>query len=199
MYFIVSLDRGRQGVDRRDVVLRPNVACLSSRSLPPTTPLPTLHLPFTRSLFSHPPIEQSVPSSLALSVSLSLYVYLVPGSICLVYSPYVSPTNCQNHPSNGAQTLLPNVCATRSLAICISFVPRHGIFRECVLSAGFRSPCRRCRGRCQPCLRSKPSISIFVASVSRVFDTLLIFDDNILISNTNVCSILSSFVLCAVI
>lgn len=109
-------------------------------------------LPFTRSLFSHPHVHSfglsrffssplPRPSSLSLSLSFFLSLsYILVALSCI--HPLCSPTDCQNHPSDETQTVLPNVCATRSLAICISFVLRHRIFRERVLSGDFRSSCR---------------------------------------------------------
>lgn len=40
--------------------------------------------------------------------------------------------------------------------------------------------------KARPCLRSEPATSIFVATVSRVFHTVLIFDDDILIADKSV-------------
>lgn len=109
---------------------------LTSRSLPFIHPFITLSLvlSFLILMFIH-----SV--CLAPSALLSLPFVCSRGSVCLVYPP-CSPTDCQNHPSDETQTVLPNVCATRSLAICISFVSRHRIFRKRVLSGDFRFSCR---------------------------------------------------------
>lgn len=157
--------------------------------LVPSPLLSPLHSPFRSfSLPSYPcsfirPV--SLPQPLSRSPSFSpfrMFSWLYLSCI----HPLCSPTDCQNHPSDETQTVLPNVCATRSLAICISFVPRHRIFRERVLSGGFSVLLSSGRDRRQPCLRSKPATSIFVASVSRVFDRVLIFNDDILIFNKSV-------------
>lgn len=138
------------------MVQRPNVACLSSRSVRLPPPRLTLHLSFTRSLFPHPLIHSLHPScSLGSSFSLVLpLVFPHPWLYLSCVHPLRSPTNCQNHPSNETQTVLPNVCATHSLAICISFVSRHRIFRERVLLGDFRSSCRVPEAKRRPCLRS---------------------------------------------
>lgn len=95
-----------------------------------------------RSLFSHTHVH-SFGLSRFFSPSLSLSPFRMFSWLYLsCIHPLCSPTDCQNHPSDETQTALPNVCATRSLAICISFVLRHRIFRECVLSRDFRSSCR---------------------------------------------------------
>lgn len=106
----------------------------------------SLVLSFLTSMFIH-----SV--CLALSASPSFSPFLVLASSWLYLScihPLCSPTDCQNHPSDETQTVLPNVCATRSLAICISFVSRHRIFRERVLSGDFRSSCRMAEAGANP-------------------------------------------------
>lgn len=118
-------------------------------SLPPLRPTPSS--PFRSfSLSSHPcsfirSVSPSQPLLLSLPFVLaSSWLYLS----CI--HPLCSPTDCQNHPSDETQTVLPNVCATRSLAICISFVSRHRIFRERVLSGDFRSSCRMAEAGANP-------------------------------------------------
>jgi len=141
VYFIVSLGRGRRVVDGR------GRGTTTRRSLPLISLPPLCSLLITLSLvlssltcsFILSPFSPSLSLSLSLSFSpfrTSSWLYLsCIHSLC-------SPTTCQNHPSDETQTVLPNVCATRSLAICISFVSRHRIFRERVLSGDFRSSCR---------------------------------------------------------
>lgn len=149
-----------------DVVQRPNAACLSSRPSPLLPP----HLPFARSLFPHTHVHSfglSRPLSLPFSLFLSLPFVRPRGSIYLVYTLYVhlptAKTTPRTKPKQCCQTSVRRVAWPFAFRLCRT----QNISRTRFIG-GFSVLLSGSRGRRQPCLRSKPATSIFVASVSRV-------------------------------
>lgn len=157
-----------RGVDGRDVQ-RSNAQPVSH-----LVPVPLLisHLPFfSFSLFSIPMFIHSVCLAFSALLFLSLPFVCSRGSICLVYTLYVhlptAKTTPRTKPKQRCQTSVRRVAWPFAFRLCCA---TQNISRTRFIE-GFSVLLSSGRGRRQPCLRSKPATSIFVASVSRIFDS----------------------------
>jgi len=92
-----SLAEGGEVLTDVDVVQWPNTASLPLISLPP---LYSLLISLSLVLSFLIPFIHLVCLALSISISFSLPSVRPCGSICLVYHPLCSPTDCQNHPSD---------------------------------------------------------------------------------------------------